>query len=129
MVLFAAPDHPLARRKAGVAFAELEGELIVLKEEGSSTHALVRELFERRGLSPNVLVETGNLEFIKDMVEKGEGVSFLVRSAIAPVSPVRPSFSRSTVIRAARAPPARRSSVALILKALLDHEVMAKAWF
>ncbi len=83
VVLFAAPDHPLARRKAGVAFAELEGELIVLKEEGSSTHALVRELFERRGLSPNVLVETSNLEFIKDMVEKGEGVSFLVRSAIA----------------------------------------------
>jgi DNA-binding transcriptional LysR family regulator len=30
-----------------------------------------------------VLVETGNLEFIKEMVEKGEGVSFLVRSAIA----------------------------------------------
>jgi len=83
VVLFAAPDHPLAGRKRGIEFAELEGQLIVLKEEGSSTHALVRDLFARRGLAPNVLVETGNLEFIKEMVEKGEGVSFLVRSGIA----------------------------------------------
>jgi DNA-binding transcriptional LysR family regulator len=83
VVLFAAPTHPLAGRRAGIDFAELEGQLIVLKEEGSSTHALIRDLFARQGLAPNVLVETGNLEFIKEMVEKGEGVSFLVRSGIA----------------------------------------------
>lgn len=83
VVLFASPDHPLARRDEGIAFAELEGQLIVLKEEGSSTHALIRGVFERLGLSPNVLLETGNLEFIKEMVEQGEGVSFLVRSAIS----------------------------------------------
>lgn len=82
VVLFAAPSHPLARRRRGIAFAELEGELVILKEEGSSTRALVRRLFERRGLTPNVLLETSNLEFIKEMVEKGEGLSFLVRSAV-----------------------------------------------
>ncbi len=82
VVLFGAPSHPLARRKKGIPFAALEGELIILKEEGSSTRALVRRLFERRGLTPNVLLETSNLEFIKEMVEKGEGLSFLVRSAV-----------------------------------------------
>jgi len=82
LALFAAPSHPLAR-PGGIRFEQLEGHLILMKEEGSSTHALIRKAFERRGMVPNVLVETSNLEFIKEMVEKGDGVSFLVRSAIA----------------------------------------------
>lgn len=82
VVLFAAPDHPLAAGGAGIRFEQLAGHLILMKEEGSSTRALVRRAFERRGIAPNVLVETSNLEFIKGMVEKGEGISFLVRSAI-----------------------------------------------
>lgn len=83
VVLLAAPAHPLARRKRGISFGELSGQLLVLKEEGSSTHALVRRLFDRWGLSPDVLLETSNVEFIKEMVEKGEGLTFLVRSAVA----------------------------------------------
>ena len=43
---------------------------------------IVRRAYERRGMTPNVLVETGNVAFIKDMVERGEAVSFLVRSTI-----------------------------------------------
>jgi DNA-binding transcriptional LysR family regulator len=84
LLLFAAPEHPFARRQEGIAFGELEGQLIIMKEEGSSTHTLVRQLFESRGLSPTVLVETSNMEFIKELVGKGEGVSFLVRSALEP---------------------------------------------
>ncbi len=81
VVLLAHPDDPLAR--AGpIRFADLDGRLVLMREEGSSTHALVRRCFERRGLAPNVLVETSNVDFIKEMVEKGEGVAFLVRSAI-----------------------------------------------
>jgi len=82
VVLFAAPGHPLARLRRGITFGDLEGQLIIFKEEGSTTHALLRQTFADRGFAPNVLLETGNLEFIKEMVEKGEGVSFLVRSAI-----------------------------------------------
>jgi LysR family transcriptional regulator, low CO2-responsive transcriptional regulator len=81
VVLFASPAHPLAQA-GGISFGQLEGQLILLKEEGSSTCALVRRFFEERRLVPNVLVQTSNVEFIKEMVERGEGVSFLVRSAI-----------------------------------------------
>ena len=81
VVLFAAPTHPLAQ-SAGIRLEQLAGQLILMKEEGSSTHTLIRRAFDRRGIAPNVLVETANLEFIKEMVEKGEGLSFLVRSAI-----------------------------------------------
>ena len=53
-----------------------------MKEVGSGTHALIRGLFEKEGLTPNVLLETSNQEFIKEMVERGEGIAFLVRSAV-----------------------------------------------
>ncbi len=82
LILFAALEHPFSRREGSIDLAELEGQLIIMKEEGSSTHTLVRNLFESRSLSPTVLVETSNMEFIKEMVENGEGLSFLVRSAI-----------------------------------------------
>lgn len=81
VVLFAAPGHVLAQR-GGVRLEDLEGQLIIMKEEGSSTHAAVKRYFERQGRTPNVLVETSNVGFIKEMVEKGEGIAFLVRSAI-----------------------------------------------
>lgn len=81
VVLFAAPNHPLARRP-GIRLDDLKGQLIIMNEEGSSTHTVVRRCFEKRGVAANVLVETSNVGFIKEMVEKGEGVAFLVRSAI-----------------------------------------------
>lgn len=81
VVLFASPRHPLSEKES-INFSELAGQLIIMKEEGSSTHHLVRRAFEKRGIAPNVLVETSNVGFIKEMVEKGEGVAFLVRSAI-----------------------------------------------
>ncbi|MDF1555231.1 MAG: LysR substrate-binding domain-containing protein [Deferrisomatales bacterium] len=79
--LFAAPGHPLTRRP-DIAFEELADKLIVMREEGSTLHALVRQCFERRGLTPTVLLQTSNSDFIKEMVEKGEGVAFLVRAAL-----------------------------------------------
>ena len=82
VILFAAPDHPLAQ-KGSISFQELAGHFVILKEQTSSTHKVVSEAFERHGIIPNVLVETSNLEFIKEMVERGEGVSFLVWSAIS----------------------------------------------
>lgn len=82
VVLFASPGHSLSAQGDGIRFEQLAGHLLLMKEEGSSTRALVRRCFEKRGIGPNVLVETSNLGFIKEMVEKGEGVAFLVRSAI-----------------------------------------------
>jgi LysR family transcriptional regulator, low CO2-responsive transcriptional regulator len=79
--LFASPRHPLAKKRA-ITFGELCNELIVMREEGSTLHTLVQQCFEKRGISPAFLLQTSNSDFIKDMVGKGEGVAFLVRSAL-----------------------------------------------
>ncbi|GAB4251429.1 MAG: selenium metabolism-associated LysR family transcriptional regulator [Thermoleophilia bacterium] len=82
VVLMASPRHPLAQR-GGIRFVELANQPIITREEGSGIQALTLESFARRGIAPNVLIETSNVEFIKEMVERGEGVSFLVEAAAA----------------------------------------------
>jgi DNA-binding transcriptional LysR family regulator len=82
IVLILAPDHPLAT-KTTVSVKELEEEPIIMKEAGSGTRLLVNKLFEASGLTPNILMETSNTEFIKQLVQRGEGLSFLVREAVA----------------------------------------------
>ena len=53
-----------------------------MKENGSGTRKLVEELFAKAKCTPNILMETSNTEFIKQLVHRGEGVSFLVREAV-----------------------------------------------
>ena len=82
IILILAPDHPLAT-KTTLSVKELEEEPIIMKEAGSGTRLLVNKLFEASGLTPNILMETSNTEFIKQLVQRGEGLSFLVREAVA----------------------------------------------
>ncbi len=54
-----------------------------MKEDGSGTRKLVNELFAAYEATPDVLVETSNTEFIKQLVRRGEGIAFLVKEAVA----------------------------------------------
>ena len=82
LVVILAPDHHLAQKKI-VSFRELGEEPIIMKEVGSGTRRLVNELFSINHCAPDILMETSNTEFIKQLVQRGEGVSFLVREAVA----------------------------------------------
>ena len=82
MSVILAPDHKLTKKKA-IAFGELADELFIMKEKGSGTRALVEQLFAKENRTPNILMETSNTEFIKQLVQRGEGVSYLVREAVA----------------------------------------------
>lgn len=82
LILILTPTHGLAGKKR-VAVKELVDEPMIMKEMGSGTRKQVNELFSSKGLSPNVLMETSNTEFIKQLVQRGEGISFLVEEAVA----------------------------------------------
>jgi DNA-binding transcriptional LysR family regulator len=82
LILIAAPGHPLAG-KHDVAFDQVATEPIIMKEVGSGTRRLVNQLFERYGVAPNILMETSNTEFIKQLVHRGDGISFLVKQSVA----------------------------------------------
>lgn len=82
LVFILSPKHPLAAKKT-VSLRELADEPIIMKETGSGTRKLVNGLFEKKGIGPNILMETSNTEFIKQLVQRGDGVSFVVREAVA----------------------------------------------
>jgi DNA-binding transcriptional LysR family regulator len=75
LVLIMAPSHPLAKKDA-VSVRELAGEPIIMKEAGSGTRLKVNRLFEQHGCTLNILMETSNAEFIKQLVQQGERPCF-----------------------------------------------------
>jgi DNA-binding transcriptional LysR family regulator len=82
LVLILSPDHRLAGRKS-IDFEQLVKEPFIMKDPGSGTRKLVDQLFAQKNCSPHILMETGDAEIIKLLVQYGEGVSFLVREAVA----------------------------------------------
>ena len=82
LVLILSPSHPLAAHRS-ISFEQLAREPILMKESGSGTRQAVNELFEANKCVPNILMESGNIELIKQLVMQREGVSFLVSVGVA----------------------------------------------
>jgi DNA-binding transcriptional LysR family regulator len=81
VLLVASPDHILAK-KDPITMKELTRFPLVMREEGSAIRKAVMNTFKKLHLTPAILYEANNPEFIKELLEKGEGASFIVRSAI-----------------------------------------------
>ncbi len=82
IVVILSPDHALAGNKS-VTLSQLATEPIILKERGSGTRKALNEAFAGKGLVPNILMETNNSDFAKQLVLRGDGISFLVRTAVS----------------------------------------------
>lgn len=82
MAVIVAPGHHLTKKRA-VAFKDLANEPFIMKEKGSGTRKLVEQLFSNENCTPDILMETSSTEFIKQLVQRGEGISFLVKEAVA----------------------------------------------
>ncbi len=102
LVVFASPEHPLARKKR-ITEDDLRGAAWILREPGSGT----RQAFDRamRGLLPelNVLLELQHTEAIKRAVEAQLGIGCIsevalqdpfARGALVPLPVPERDFSR-----------------------------------
>jgi len=69
-------DHPLARRRR-IALADLADEPFLLREQGSGTRLLMQRIFAAAGLSPNLGMEIGSNETIKQAVMAGLGIALI----------------------------------------------------
>ena len=81
VVLLAAAGHRLCR-KGIVSVEDLKGENLILRETGSANRRIVEEVFEAQGIAPSVFVETGNVDFIKELVKTAKGITFLARIGV-----------------------------------------------
>jgi DNA-binding transcriptional LysR family regulator len=82
LVLILPPDHHLTNTDS-ISFEQIAKEPIIMKDTGSGTRKLIDELFVKNDCTPNILMETGDAEIIKLLVQHGEGISFLVKEAVA----------------------------------------------
>ena len=80
VILIMAPNHHLAKKKV-LSFDEIMREPIIMRNNGSATRNLINELFSLHQCEPNILMETGNVEFIKQLVQRGESIGFISREA------------------------------------------------
>ncbi len=76
ILLIVSPHHALAKKKK-VSLSELTKEPVILTDAKSAVKFSVWKGFEKKGLHPSAIIEAGNLDFIKQLVEKGKGYSFL----------------------------------------------------
>mgnify|MGYP000149159886 CR=1 FL=1 len=79
--LVASPRHRFANTEE-ISLKALEKEPIIIREDGSGSRNMALSFFEARGLKPSVIMETGSVEFIKEYVMKGKGLTFLYRPEI-----------------------------------------------
>lgn len=81
LLLVASPSHPIASR-GSITVEELAEIPLILREEGSTSRSLVMNMFKERNLSPNIAYEASNLEFIKKLGMRGEGLHFVSRKGV-----------------------------------------------
>lgn len=82
LALILSPTHPLTAFKS-ISFEQLAREPILMKESGSGTRKEVNALFAANRCAPNILMESGNIELIKQLVMRGEGLAFLPGVCVA----------------------------------------------
>ena len=81
IVLLAAPGHRLNGNRV-ISIKDLKGEHLIFREKGSGVRKAVDGLLAAAGIAPPVLIETGNVDFIKEMVQIGNGITLLASMGV-----------------------------------------------
>ncbi len=75
-VVIVAGDHPWASRGT-VALADLDGQAMVVREEGSNTRRVTAAALARAGVRPRVVLELGSREAVCEAVGAGLGFGII----------------------------------------------------
>lgn len=73
IMVFVHRKHRFAGRKS-IRIAELEGEGMILREEGSTTRKALDDALTKAGVKPRLVMEIGSREAIREAVIKGVGI-------------------------------------------------------
>ena len=84
LVVIAPATHRLAGRSS-IPLSRLANERFILREQGSGTRMACDAHFAALGFQPNVRLELGSNEAIKQSVAAGLGLAVLSRHALAPL--------------------------------------------
>ena len=81
LVVIAAPDNPLTRRRQ-IPLEALAGETLLLREQGSGTRTDVEAMLKERGIEVSIMMELRSSGAIKQAVAAGLGVAVMPLGAL-----------------------------------------------
>lgn len=76
MAILAAPEHSLALKES-VYPEDLAGESFILTEKGCSYRIIFENMLNQYSIKPRSVIETGNVQTIKQLAMSGLGITFL----------------------------------------------------
>jgi len=83
LVMAAPPGHPL-RDQNQINVRDLREETFIFREPGSGTRMVMEEYLAKHGLRPNVAMELGTNEAVKQAIMAGIGVSLISELSLGP---------------------------------------------
>jgi aminoethylphosphonate catabolism LysR family transcriptional regulator len=89
VVVFVHRAHRFARRRA-IRLGELDGEGMILREEGSTTRKAFDDALRKAGVKPRLVMEIGSREAIREAVIKGVGIGAVSEVEYIPHPDIRP---------------------------------------
>lgn len=81
MVLLSSPEHPFAQKK-GIFPEDLTDETLILTEIGCGYRALFENILSQYAIKPRSIIETGNVQAIKQLTMTGLGITLLPLVAV-----------------------------------------------
>ena len=120
IVVFCRKDHRLARRRS-IHLRDLEGERMIVREQGSTTRRAFTAALEAAGVTPNVVMEIGSREGVREAVIHGIGISYVSDAEfVADPSLVRINVTPRTIYTYAQLGILEKRKDSRIIKAFLD---------
>ena len=89
IILFAHVEHPFARREQ-VDISELQGQPLLLRERGSTTRVALETALNAAGVKPQLNLEIGSREAIREAVARGLGVGAVSEAEFIPDARFKP---------------------------------------
>ena len=89
IILFAHVEHPFARREQ-VDISELQGQPLLLRERGSTTRVALETALHAAGVKPQLNLEIGSREAIREAVARGLGVGAVSEAEFIPDARFKP---------------------------------------
>lgn len=83
VAVFVRRDHRFAARDS-IRLTELEGEPMIVREQGSTTRRALEEALARTGTKPRLVMEIGSREAIREAVIHGLGISYVSEAEFVP---------------------------------------------
>lgn len=81
LMMASSPHHPLAKQK-DIDFKILGKYAFLIREPGSGTRLVMQRLFDQYNISPNIVMELGTNEAVKQAIMAGIGISLISKYSL-----------------------------------------------